>query len=359
MTVGRTQELSLQWDALPVSSLPPSDALKSGLLELNLAIKQMSSADTHRAVFFPYMAQKRIEFQSKRRSFIYYTTAATALKALRNREIWMRLTGVMNDHSEVQHGINCLNTALASASGQQLENSLNGCFPGLYQEVINQFTQWVPGIFADTFITCISEHEWEDREYGKLSMWRAYGGSAGVALVLNPNVFFAETQALAAYTSPVLYANAEALQERLSEVAHNILVNTAFVQSIGRENARGAIFHALRFAAICTKHPAFKEEREWRIASSPSMQRSEYVKQFQEVIGEIPQPVLKIELKDQPSEGLIGLQPQHFIEQILIGPCEFPHIIARSFAEELLHCGFTNPREKISVTGIPLRPNQR
>lgn len=319
----------------------------------------MSTADTHRAVFFPYVAQKRIEFQSARRSFIYYTTAATALKALRNREIWMRLTGVMNDHSEVQHGINCLNTALASASGQQLAHSLNGCFLGLHQEVVNQFSQWVPSIFADTFITCISEHDLEDREYGKLSMWRAYGGNAGVALVLNPNIFFAETQALAAYTSPVLYANAEGLQAKLSEVAQNILANTAYVQSIGRENARNAIFHALRFAAICTKHPAFKEEQEWRIASSPSMQRSEYVKQFQEVIGEIPQPVLKIELRDQPSEGLIGLQPQYFIEQVLIGPCEFPNIIARSLAEELQQCGFTNPWAKICITGIPLRPNQR
>lgn len=319
----------------------------------------MSTPDTYRAVFFPYATQKRMEFQSASRSFVYYTTATTALKALRNREIWMRLTGVMNDHSEVEHGINCLNTALASDSGHQLANALNGCFPGLHQEVLNQFGQWVPSIFADTFITCISEHDLEDRAYGKLSMWRAYGGNAGVALVLNPYVFFAETQALAAYTSPVLYANAEGLQAKLSEVAQNILVNSSYVQSIGREGAKNAVFHALRFAAICTKHPAFKEEREWRIASSPSMQRSEYVKQFQEVIGEIPQPILKIELQDQPSEGLIGLQPQNFIEQILIGPCEFPNIIARSFAEEMQQLGFTNPWAKIGVTGIPLRPNQR
>ncbi len=224
---------------------------------------------------------------------------------------------------------------------------------------MNQFHQWVPNIFADTFITCISEHEKEDREYGKLSMWRAYGGNAGVALVLNPHVFFSETQALAAYTSPVLYANTEGLQPKLGEVAQRILENTSYVQSIGRDNARGAVFHALRFGAICTKHPAFKEEREWRIASSPSIQRSDYVKQFQEVIGDVPQSVLKIKLKDQPSEGLIGLKPQDFIEQVLIGPCEFPSIIARSFAEKMQQRGFANPWSKIKITGIPLRPNQR
>ena len=330
-------------------------------LELNRAIAKMSTTDPYTAIFFPYMAKKRLEFQSAQRAFIYYTTAATALKALRSREIWMRLTGVMNDHSEVQHGIACLNTALSpsSATGHQLANSLNGCFQDLYHEVLNEFGQWVPSMISDTFITCMSEHDLKDREYWKLSMWRAYGGNAGVAFILNPKVFFSETQVLAAYTVPVLYADPEALQAMLSEVAQNILKNTAYIQHFGRDQARGAFFTALRWAAISTKHPAFKEEREWRIVSSPSIQRSEYVKQFQEVIGEIPQPVLKIELKDQPSEGLIGLQLEDFIEEILIGPCEFPGIIARAITQELQQHNFINLCNKIRYTGIPLRLNQR
>jgi hypothetical protein len=266
-------------------------------------------------LFSPYTARKRLEFQNAHRYFIYYTTAATALKALRNREIWMRLTGVMNDHSEVLHGINCLSTALSpsSATGQQLASSLNACFQDLYQEVMDLFGQWVPSMFEDTFITCMSEHDLEDREYGKLSMWRAYGGNAGVAFVLNPKVFFSETQALAAYTVPVMYSNPQALQVMLSEVAHSIFENTAYIHHFGRDSARDAVFHSLRFTAISTKHPAFKEEREWRIVSSPSMQQSEYVKQYQEVIAGIPQPVLKIELKDQPTEGVYGLEPEDFM----------------------------------------------
>jgi hypothetical protein len=322
-------------------------------------IAKMPTADTHRSVFFPYTNQKRTQFLDSKLSFVYYTTAATAFKALRNREIWMRSTAVMNDHSEVQHGITCLRAALASDSGSQLTQSIEHCFPGLSQEISAQFEAWVPYIFSDTFITCLSEHEVEDHEYGMLSMWRAYGGSAGIALVLNPYIFFSETQALAAYTSPVLYGNANGLEAKIAELAHNVLTSKAYVQSIGRENTKNAVFHALRFAAICTKHPAFKEEREWRIVSSPSMQKSEYVEQHQEVIGEIPQPVLKIRLEDQPDEGLIGLNPNDFIQRVLIGPCEFPQIIARSIAEELLRCGVTDPWSRIAITGIPLRPNQR
>jgi hypothetical protein len=195
----------------------------------------MQAANPYMDIFFPYTAKKRLEFQDAQRSFIYYTTASTALKALKSREIWMRLTGVMNDHSEVQHGLNCLSTALSPSTSacQQLVSSLNGCFQDLYQEVRNQFEEWVPSIFSDTFITCISEHYREDRDYGKLSMWRAYGGNAGVAFVLRSNVFFLETQALAAYTVPVLYANPEDIQATLLEIAQNILNNTAYVQHIG------------------------------------------------------------------------------------------------------------------------------
>jgi hypothetical protein len=213
-------------------------------------------------------------------------------------------------------------------------------------------------MFEDTFIACMSEHDLDDREYGKLSMWRAYGGNTGVAFVLNPKVFFSEIQALAAYTVPVLYSNSEILETMLSEVAHNIFENTDYIHHFGRDKARDIAFYLLRFTAISTKHPAFREEREWRIVSSPSMQRSEYVKQYQEVIAGIPQPVLKIELKDQPSEGLIGLELEDFIEEILVGPCEFPNIIHRSISQELQQNGCSNLCKKIRITGIPLRPNQ-
>ena len=321
----------------------------------------MQIPNQYRDIFFPYATRKLLEFQYSHRSFIYYTTAATALKAIRSCEIWMRLTGVMNDHSEVQHGFNCLSTVLSptSPTALLLANSLNGCFQDLYREVNDLFNQWAPSMLSDTFIACMSEHDIDDHEYGKLSMWRAYGGHAGVAFVLNPEIFFSPTQALATYIVPVLYSNPESLQIELIELANKIHENTSYVQSMGRHKARDTVFHALRFIAVSTKHPAFKEEREWRIVSSPSLQQSEYVKQYQEVIAEIPQPVLKIELKGQPSQGLIGFGLEDFIKEILIGPCEFPNIIYRSICQELQQNGFNNLLKKIRITGIPLRPNQR
>jgi hypothetical protein len=321
----------------------------------------MEIPNQYRDIFFPYTTRRLSEFQDSHQSFIYYTTAETALKAIRNREIWMRLTGVMNDHSEVQHGVNCLSTVLlpTSPTALLLANSLNGCFKDLYREVSDLFNQWAPSMLSDTFIACMSEHDRVDNEYGKLSMWRAYGGHAGVAFVLNPEIFFSQTQELATYMVPVLYSNPESLQIELSKLANKIHENTSYIQSMGRNMARDTFFHALRFIAVSTKHPAFKEECEWRIVSSPSMQQSEYVKQYQEVIAGIPQPILKIELKVQPSQGLIGLGLEDFIKEILIGPCEFPSIICRSICQELQQKGFNNLCKKIRITGIPLRLNQR
>ena len=42
-------------------------------------------------------------------------------------------------------------------------------------------------------------------------------------------------------------------------------------QSLGRETVSASAFNMLRFAVLCTKHPGFLEEREWRIIASPRM----------------------------------------------------------------------------------------
>jgi hypothetical protein len=321
--------------------------------------QQYPTAEMHKQVFFPYLSAKQKEFQEKKLSFIYYTTAATAVQIIRNRQIWMRSTGVMNDHTEVSHGISCIRNAFESISGKELSSAINNCHPNTYAKLLEQFNNYIPLLYADTFITCLSEHESIEVDYGRLSMWRAYGGHAGVALVLNPYIFFSETTALAAYTSPVLYADEFGVQERLSEVAASISANRSYAKSLHPDAFRNSLFQALRFAAICTKHPAFIEEREWRIASSPAIQSSDYVTKHIEVIGGVPQTVLKLELNDQPDEGIIGLEPSTFVEKILIGPCDYPETIARALADELKAAGFSDPYNVINVTGIPLRPNQR
>ncbi|MDZ7892444.1 MAG: DUF2971 domain-containing protein [Rhodoferax sp.] len=276
----------------------------------------------YKKVFFPYANEAVERMQAQGGRFAYYTTAATAMLILKSRAMWMRGTMVMNDSSEIEHGLSCVLSALKSDVGSQLEKVLDKQYPGLTKEVVDSFVAWAPGFSSDTFILCLSEHFSPDDAYGRLSMWRAYGGEAGVALVINGNVMFRESDALAAYSMPVAYLDERGLRKKLTELVSGIGMNVDLLKAIGRQATCNAIFNILRFATVCTKHPAFEEEREWRVVASPALQRSPLVPVTVEAVGGIPQRVLKIELKDHPDQGLIGLEPDKLVDRVLIGPCE-------------------------------------
>src|SRR5262249_48274224 len=150
-----------------------------------------SAADQYREAFFPLAAKRVKELRSSGSRFVHYTTADTATHILRTNEAWLRNTSTLNDFSEVEHGLECLQTALASESGNKFRDALRESAPGVADEVQELFEACLPAIRERTFVTCFSEHNPKEDRYGRLSMWRAYGGNSGVALVLNCDVFFA------------------------------------------------------------------------------------------------------------------------------------------------------------------------
>lgn len=310
-------------------------------------------------VFLPYASKEAARVQSSGCRFAYYTSASTAVQILRGREIWMRNTMVMNDFSEVEHGLSCVLKAYESLAGATLVRVLEREYQGISAEIEQAFNAWTPGFRKDTFVTCLSEHPADEDRHGRLSMWRAYGGAAGVALVLNGDVLFRPNSALAAYAHPVSYLDEDALAENLAAAANNLAQNSDLLQQLGRENTKWAIFHMLRFAAICTKHPAFAEEREWRVVASPALESSPLLPVHLETVGHVPQKVLKIRLADHPDKNLVGLEPQLLIERVLIGPCEHSDVIGQALWQALEEAGVPNPEQKIVHTGIPLRANQR
>lgn len=309
--------------------------------------------------FLPYAAEATDRVQANGCRFAYYTTASTALQVIRGRQIWMRSTMVMNDFTEVEHGLHCVTAAYKSEAGERLKGVLEEEFGGISSELESLFNGWIPGFRLDTFVACFSEHLKDEDRHGRLSMWRAYGGDAGVALVVNGGVFFRPSDALAAYSSPVSYLDESSLTEELDAVASSLAKNKNLLRNLGRQGTKDAIFHMLRFAALCTKHPAFAEEREWRVVASPSMEFSPLLPVELETIGGIPQRVLKINLADHADKGLTGLEPKDLIERVLIGPCEHAEVIGQAILQALKLAGVPDPERKIVYTGIPLRPNQR
>ena len=60
-------------------------------------------------IFFPFAFHRVAEAAASNRRLVYYTNADTAVSMIRNREVWMRKSSLMNDYREIEHGFDCLN----------------------------------------------------------------------------------------------------------------------------------------------------------------------------------------------------------------------------------------------------------
>jgi hypothetical protein len=308
-------------------------------------------------VFLPYHLDRRTAFQSTSNPrFVHYTTAETASCIIQNKEFWMRSTSVMNDVSEVEHGFDCLNQAYKSDAGSLLRLALDEMFTGLSQETLDLFNAWLPGIRQDTFITCFSEHDPKEDAHGRLSMWRAYGGQVGVAVVMNSAAMFTvPTEPIGIYSSPVAYENQSDFGLQLVRVAEGMRSDMEYVKSLGREQVKQLIFQMFRYATVSTKHPGFSEEREWRAIACPSLEKSPIADSSIEVIGGVPQTILKIRLENIPEIGVVGLSVPDLIDRLIIGPCKYPEAIQRAMWKLLEEAGVPDFQSKVFISGIPLR----
>src|SRR5215831_219652 len=307
-------------------------------------------------IFFPNAVRRAREFREAGKRFVYYTSAETAASILRNRQVWMRLAKGMNDYMVIEHGLGCLKGAWDSqALGTPLKATLDACHAGLAKEVEEFFNAWLDVIRSGTYMTCISEHLDGEDSHGRLSMWRAYGGSAGVALVLNSAVMFNESNALAAYALPVAYLDRETFAAEFLMTAKAIEGEVEYVKSLDRDMVKRYVFDMLRAAVLSTKHPGFSEELEWRIIASPQMHPDRLPPPIVEIIRGTPQPVLKIDLVNQPEKGLTGLALPELLNKIIIGPCEFPLLVYRGLHQLLKAAEVPEPEKKITISDIPIR----
>jgi len=215
----------------------------------------------------------------------------------------------------------------------------------------------------------VSEHgdlnggDHEDK-FGRLSMWRAYAPKDGVAFVMNNTPFLNESSALGAFTSPVVYSMSDDFQPAFAEVVDSVESNLDLIKSLGGNFLHEILMYSFRFAVQSTKHPSFKEEREWRVIYSPSILHGigkltdqQMVRVPTEIIslGGVPQRIFAIPFVDYPEEGFIGATPPSLLNRILIGPSLDSYAIRHAFVAELIRLNIPDAESKVVITGVPLR----
>ena len=310
-------------------------------------------------IFMPYAAKKIQDFDGKQSCLAYYTTTDTAQKILENQEIWMRNTTAMNDYREVQYGITMINRLFNTPQslddeplytvGKRLRESLSGIFHekgrNIFDEVLNKFCQEQSSWLFNTYIACFTEHDMEADKLGRLSMWRAYGGNNGVALVFNQGCRFQMYDNSRISLTPVAYLDDIDFATEVDNLTNQIIENREFLQNIDTMVLQGYLISLLRFAIVSIKHPGFREEREWRLVAHGTDLDCEAV-----TVKGIVQPIssFKLQLNDSSLFDVL--------HHIIIGPTPYDNVIHKAIVKILQSkCNISDAESRIFHSYIPYR----
>lgn len=275
----------------------------------------------------PYAMDKLDDIERSGTNFVHYTSAYAATQIVKNEEVWLRNAVVMNDFSEVQHGEKCLAQSWKDETvGGRLRALLDQLTDDLADRIASTFDSHSNERTVQSFLMSVSEHGNADKseeKYGRLSMWRAYGGDTNVALVFKNSPFTSEEVNLQAFSSPVLYKDPDGFKEEFLRLVEGLEAAFDFLKEIGPEEVFNQLYWAFHMASLSTKHPGFSEEREWRVIYSPTLfGRSPLMKEEIETIGGVPQKVIKLPLKSDAASGYSGYALGEILEEIIIGPTD-------------------------------------
>ena len=289
--------------------------------------------------------------------FVHYTTAEVAVSIIKDRGIWMRNAYLMNDYSEVRHGSECFFYAWRGEAGFALRNAMARINPDLPARFDDEyFENFSRNLQNETYLTSFCEHRAEPNNHlGRLSMWRAYGGDSGVAIVVNKDVFLKERGVLGLYYSPVAYWHRERVAEEMFKIAAAIMDNLDAFSSFDLARLYNQFSIVFMAAVLCTKHPGFEEEAEWRVFYNSRFQTPPMLDRQVKVIRGIPQIVyrLKFRAAAEPDNGEISIPDM--LDRLLIGPCPYIFPVYLGLVQTLKDAGVPNSDGKVFASGIPLR----
>ena len=268
---------------------------------------------------------------------VHYTTAEAAYSILSQGQIWMRRANLMNDISEIFHGCSTFRKILEkkidaipkeSLKDKEIKEKLKKTFDGLFKEL----QKIRPNAYVTSFSN-ISEEE-QKKHLGRLSMWRAYGGKAGVAIVFN-ELFCKNLQNLQKNTknTKIIVRDVNYCHSDDPETWDILLKDYS------------DIYASIPFI----KHRGFKEETEWRLVMINPADGgvSTSIKNEFKMIRDIPQRIY-----------IYNFDPIKCIDYIIIGPTldiDHAYAIQESFEKITYNNSCVLSESRIHLSKIPLR----
>ena len=237
----------------------------------------------------------------------------------------------------------------------------DACKPGVATKAIQLFNQWWKsvehGIQTRTYIASLSEHDPNEREHGRLSMWRAFGANATarVAMVFRTPIFGQEMAALKCMFSPVAYLREDEVHSVVDIIIANVQQDVEFLKTLDDDVVFSCIFNMFVAGVTCLKHEGFKEEREWRVIYSPGQYSSPLIEEDIKILGSIPQVIYKLPLDKSVSQELAGIDFAEMFDSLIIGPATQPWVMYEAFTRALTKAGVPNAEALVFTSGIPLR----
>jgi hypothetical protein len=319
----------------------------------------VETANKFESIFQPYAARRRKQVVESNTRLVHYTSAASGIEIIKTKRLWMRGTTCMSDFREVQHGFDILNRFFSNEANMQLfESALDGCLTGqggVGMEAIALFNRQWSDIRSQTYVACISEHRDHEDVHGRLSMWRAFGSGARVALVFRLPLTLMVALPLNVLLNPVAYFTEQEVETEMKWAIESIRAEQQFLRGYDRSAILGMAFTTLMAAVVSLKHEGFAEEAEWRAIYSPARTPSRLICSDTVVIDGVPQVIYKLPFDKTVSPEIVPLDIASVLDRVIIGPTQYAEAMKQAFVSVLQGVGITDAEDRVVVSGIPIR----
>jgi hypothetical protein len=239
----------------------------------------------------------------------HYTDASGLMGIVEHERLWATQTSFLNDSTELEYGLDLAMSAIASYDRTNLKEATDRFLTGLVDPEKPELKKWLDK-HLDVYVTCFSG------DGDMLSQWRAYAGrddAGGYALGLG--------------TRPPLQG-----WPQMAPGDHEFALRQVLYDPIEQQAACHSLIDGVVELASWCKHPAFEEEREWRIVYVRNNDASKVDVQHRISRGLLV-PYVKLELPS-PVGALSGHLP---LRAINFGPGPEPTL-------QLLRCVCDNAR---------------